>query len=82
VLFGIKPSTTAEQLSDFFVDHGLDITPEHIEIRDEHTDACMVSVPNPTVCALLRWAIDGDTLNGRVPMPRPRNRPSHRSEGL
>lgn len=72
VLFAVNPGTTPEALAAFFVDHGLDITPECIDMRKENSNCCMVSIPNPVVCELLKWAIDGDVLNGRVPMPRPR----------
>ncbi len=72
VLFRISPGTTEESMAEFLTSHGLDITPEMVDVREPGSNSCMVSVPSVVLCQLLSWAIDNDFLGDRVPLPQPR----------
>jgi hypothetical protein len=72
VLFRIASGTTEESFATFLCEHGLEITPEMIDIREQGGNSCMVSIPSAVLCQLLSWAIDNDFLGDRIPLPQPR----------
>lgn len=55
--------TTAEQLSEFFHEHGVRIPPEYIAVRDfAYNAGAYVSVSKEVTADLINWACNGDSL--------------------
>jgi RNA recognition motif-containing protein len=57
--------TTAEELSEFFHQHGVAIPPDSISVRDFiHNAGAFVVVSKDVAADLVNWALDGKELNG------------------
>jgi hypothetical protein len=68
--------TTAEQLADYFQQHGMAVPADGCGMRDNGRKAwSLVSLPRPVFAMLVRWALNNDPVNGRVPTIKCLERP-------
>lgn len=67
----LPKSTTAEQLSEFFSNIGLDLPPERFSVK-QHRDyaGAIVSIDRATTHRLLKWAINGQKFQGHAVEPQ------------
>src|SRR2546430_10926061 len=61
----LPSGTTAQDLSEWFRERGIDIPLSHVSVK-EHSRGCtaIVAVPKTTLLTLLTWAINGGTFQG------------------
>jgi len=71
----LPASTTAESLSAYFRERGLDIGPECISVRAftentyTPTAGAMVSLSHDVILLMVQWVLNGDPIEGKVPRP-------------
>ncbi len=69
-LGNLPKGTTAEALSTFFADAGMDIPAECFSIRDyRHCSSAILAVGAETVRVLVEWALNGATFEGHAVVP-------------
>lgn len=76
-------SVTPELLSEFLYQHGVNVPPEAISMREyDHSSNAIISVSDAEIVNLLNWAINSDQLGGQPVQVAElrRNKPTPRHE--
>ena len=69
--------TTDESLSAFLIGRGLDVPPSHCSVKSyEHNCTAFISIADEIVVAMLNWVLDGNELDGCVPLIELLKKPS------
>ena len=63
--------TTANELSAWFRERGIDIPSSHVSVKENrHNASVIVCVPKATILTLLTWAINGEPFRGYCVKPK------------